>query len=375
MVPRIADQEYRNLVRTGLILLILVLLVTILIYAKPFLMPLVFAALLAMLLLPLSRWMENKNVPKAIAIIVPILLLILCFAGLIALLSWQASDLAENASQLEKKIMAQYEQLQQFISSKFGISPERQEEIAKKQQPSAPGKVASIVAGIVGGIGGLLANTLLVMVYIFLFLYFRAYIKRFIIRLVRHGQEAKAEAIIHNAQQVTQKYLMGLALMIVGLWIMYSIGFSIVGVEHAIFFAILCGLLEIIPFIGNLIGNSLTVIMVLLQGGGLPMVTGVLITYAIVQFIQSYILEPLVVGRKVNINPLFTIAGLIAGEQIWGIGGMVLAIPVMGVVKIVFDHVESLKPYGEFMGEDQEESSGFKKKANRLGQKVKHLFS
>lgn len=83
------------------------------------------------------------------------------------------------------------------------------------------------------------------------------------------------------------------------------------------------------------------------------MIIGVLITYVIVQFIQSYLLEPLVVGAEVNINPLFTILIIIAGETIWGIPGMILAIPVLGIIKIICDHVEPLKPYGFLIGEDK----------------------
>ena len=93
--------------------------------------------------------------------------------------------------------------------------------------------------------------------------------------------------------------------------------------------------------------------MVVIQGGGSGMVLGVVITYFIVQFLQSYFLEPLVVGAEVNINPFFTIIILVLGEIVWGIPGMVLAIPLLGIVKIICDHVPSLKPYGYLIGSDQ----------------------
>ena len=150
--------------------------------------------------------------------------------------------------------------------------------------------------------------------------------------------------------------------MIGCLWVMYSIGFSIVGVKYAVLFAIICGLLEIVPFIGNLTGNLLTILMVVIQGGGMGMVIGVVITYLIVQFLQTYILEPLVVGAEVNINPLFTIVILVLGELVWGIPGMVLAIPLLGILKIICDHVESLKPYGYLIGSDKKKRSSLLKR-------------
>jgi predicted PurR-regulated permease PerM len=138
--------------------------------------------------------------------------------------------------------------------------------------------------------------------------------------------------------------------MIVLLWVMYGVGFSIIGVKNALFFAILCGLLEIIPFVGNLTGTIITVLMVLSQGGGTGMVIGVFVTYGIVQFVQSYILEPLIVGSEVNINPLATIVAIVIGETIWGIAGMILAIPLVGILKIICDNIEALQPIGYLIG-------------------------
>ena len=134
---------------------------------------------------------------------------------------------------------------------------------------------------------------------------------------------------------------------------MYGIAFSIVGVKNAIFFAIICGLLEIVPFVGNLIGNTLTILVSVAQGGDMNLVIGILITYGLVQFLQTYILEPLVVGAEVDINPVATIAGLVAGELLWGIPGMVLAIPILGITKIICDNIEPLKPYGYLIGEER----------------------
>ena len=84
--------------------------------------------------------------------------------------------------------------------------------------------------------------------------------------------------------------------------------------------------------------------MALVQGGGTGMVLGVIGVYAVVQFVQTYILEPLVVGTEVNLNPLFTIVALVLGEILWGIPGMIIAIPMLGIVKIVCDNIEGLKP-------------------------------
>ena len=166
------------------------------------------------------------------------------------------------------------------------------------------------------------------------------------------------EQILKSTTQVSQQYLLGLAKMIACLWILYSIGFSLLGVKNAVFFAILCGLLEIIPFIGNITGTTLTVLITALHGGNVSLILGIVVTYATVQFIQGWILEPLILGPQVKINPLFTIIALIVGDWIWGIPGILLAIPIAAMVKIVCDHIEPLKPIGFLIGDLETDKRG-----------------
>ncbi|RYD91538.1 MAG: AI-2E family transporter [Sphingobacteriales bacterium] len=282
---------------------------------------------------------------------------------MVALVVWQVSDLAKDSSQMETQLMKQFERLRQKASQIFGMTPQEQKQLAQSQKAQTPGKVSSLITGLLSGTATFLTSTVLVIVYMYLFLYLRNRLRRFLLRLIPAGSKGTAEETLARIQKVARRYIGGLSLMIVCLWVLYSIGFTIVGVKNPIFFAILCGLLEIVPFVGNLAGTTLTAGMALAQGGGTSMLLGVLITYATVQFLQTYILEPLVVGAGVSINPLFTIAGIVAGELIWGIPGMILAIPLLGMFKIVCDHVELLEPYGYLIGQDKQEGG--------LGDKLK----
>lgn len=366
---------YEKLKKIAVILLIIVLSSIIIFYGKPLLVPLVFAALLSSLLLPACLWFERKGLNKSLSILLSMLILLSFIAGLIALLGWQVSDITKDSSKIEEEITSKYHQVREYISETLGVSHQRQEEMIKEQKSSGPGKLSGMITGIIAGIGGFLTDTILALVYIFLFLYFRGHLKRFILRLVPEKDKANALDIVDSSQKVTQKYLGGLSLMIVSLWIMYGIGFTIAGVKSALFFAILCGLLEIIPFIGNIAGTAFTVLFSLVQGGDANLIIGILITYALVQFIQTYVIEPLVVGAEVNLNPLFTILALVVGETFWGIPGMVLSIPLMGITKIICDHIEPLKPYGELIGGNEKKGeSGFKKKIKGFAKKIKKLF-
>ena len=323
------------------ILLFAILAVIALYFAKELLVPICFAGLLAMLLLSLCNKMEARRIPRGIAAFLCILLIVVVVAGLVLLLQWQLSNMAKDLNGMEQRITEQVTKAKQFISQNLGISEQQQKEMAKKQSPGG---------SIIGSVMGVLVDTVLVMVYIFLFLYFRAHIKKFILKLVPNSQKDKTLTIIHECTKVAQHYLNGLAMMIATLWVLYSIGFSLIGVPSPIFFAILCGLLEIIPFIGNLTGTALTILFTIAEDGGTNKVVGIVLVYGLIQFVQSYMLEPLIVGKKVNINPLFTIMALVAGELVWGVPGIILAIPLLAIVKIICDHIAPLQPYGFLIG-------------------------
>lgn len=328
-------------------LLFLFLVISGLYYAKGFLIPLAIGAILATLLLPSCKWMEKKKVPRSIAALISLLVLLIVIGGIVALIVWQISDLVADISLLNQKALATLVSIQQYIVSHFGYSEIELVQLVKDQVSSA-GRIIQTMAG---SLMAILGSFILVLVYIFLLLYFRTHIKKFMLKISPFSDKSEMEQVIISATQVSQQYLVGLSIIIACLWIMYGIGFLSLGVKNAIFFAILCGLLEIVPFVGNMVGTAITVLVAAVHGAAFPLLIGIVITYIVVQAIQEWVLAPLILGRQVKINPLFTIIALILGELMWGLPGVILAIPLTAMFKIVCDHIESLKPYGFLIGE------------------------
>lgn len=328
-------------------LIIIAIAITTLVLAKGFLIPMAFAMMLAMLLLPYVSWMERKSIPRLAAAFLALVSLISFLALVVFIISLQASKISTDAGTTLTKLEQLSESIRLFIERKIGIS-ENQNTLFK---PTASGWI-SFEKGNKWAIdiAEFFATMVLVLVYTFLFIYYRKHLSQFIIRVMPETQKAIAKEILKKIEQVTQQYLSGLGIMIVVLWLMYGVGFSIIGIEHALFFAVLCGLLEIVPYVGNFTGSMLTALMAFTYGGT-GMALWVLAVYAFIQFTQTYFLEPLILGAKVKINPIFTIAGLLFGELIWGISGLILAIPFMGIVKIICDQVPSLSHYGFLIGE------------------------
>ncbi len=316
-------------------------------YAQGFLIPLLIGGVLATLFLPFSKWLESKKIPKGLAALICLITMLIVVTAIGFLLAWQLNELVKDFALIKEKTVYQFYRAQQYILFHFGISTENQVSALKEQQPF----VADFIKLIAGSITSILTQFILILVYVFCIIYYRSHLKNFLIKLYPSTKKKEVEKVIFHSTRVSQQYLLGLAKMISVLWVMYFIGFSILGVKNALFFAILCGLLEVIPFVGNIIGTTLTLLVAAVNGASLPMLGGIAATYGIVQLIQGWVLEPLIVGSQVKINPFTTIIALIIAELLWGIPGIFIAIPTIAILKIVFDNVASLKPYGYLIGE------------------------
>lgn len=320
-------------------------------YAKAFLMPLFIGGILATLFLPFCNWMEKKKIPKGLSVFICLLSLTLLMASIVTLLGWKIYDLLDDFVLIKKVSIETFDNIQIYIYNHLDLTYKEQYQILKNEQPS----YANIMQMLLGSLTYFLTNLILILVYFLFLLYYRVHIKIFLLKQTLASQRNEMEQLIDNAANVSQQYPLGISKMILLLWIMYGIGFSVIGVKNALFFAILCGLLEIVPYIGNITGTLITVVVAALHGANMSMLGGIIIIYVVIQMIQGWILEPLILGPQVKINPIFTIFALVLGELLWGISGVVLAIPVTAIFKIMCDHIETLKPYGYLIGEIESE--------------------
>jgi predicted PurR-regulated permease PerM len=334
-------------------LLLLFLVFAGLYYAQAFLMPLFIGGILATLFLPFCNWMEKKKIPKGLAVFTCLLSLILIMVSIVLLLGWKIYDLLDDFAMIKKVAIEALSNIQMYIYNHLDLTYKEQSQILKQEQPS----YTTIMQVLLESLAYFLTNLILVLVYFIFLLFYRVHIKIFFLKHTAPPQRSEMEHIIDSAANVSQQYLLGISKMILILWIMYGVGFSALGLENALFFAILCGMLEIIPYVGNITGTILTVVVAGLHGENLSMLGGIIGVYVVIQLIQGWLLEPLILGPQVKINPLFTIFALVIGELIWGIPGIILAIPITAIFKIICDRIEPLKPYGYLIGEIESEKT------------------
>ncbi|MBK9718135.1 MAG: AI-2E family transporter [Saprospiraceae bacterium] len=213
-------------------LLVLFLLIGGLYIAKAFLIPLSIAGVVATLFLPFCKWMESKKLYRGFATSICLLVILLFIGGLFFLVGWQVSALASDFVLIKQRALETSANIQDYIFNHFGITLEKQSQLLETQQANA-GDIIPIMAG---SMASGFINFFLTLVYIFGLLYYRAHIKKFLLMLAQPSQRDEVEKVIYRVANVSQQYLFGLSKMIVCLWIMYSIGFSILGVKKCFLF-------------------------------------------------------------------------------------------------------------------------------------------
>ena len=209
----------------------------------------------------------------------------------------------------------------------------------------------------------------MVLVFIFLFLMQRNKYENFVVMLYPEEKRNEAKEMIDRISQVAQQYLTGRLVAACIMGILFLIGFLIVGLKNSVILALIVAIMTIIPYVGALIGGLVPFFISIIDGSFNQSIWVVIIILAI-NTIDHYIIEPYIVGGSVNISPFFTIFVLILGGLIWGIPGIILFLPLSGIIKIVFENVEGLQPYAALIG-DQRDSS--KPKNSWAG--LKRIFS
>lgn len=346
------QNEYPFYLRATIKLFLVVLIVYIMIMGRELLIPLTISFFFTFLLLPVSGKLKQWKFPDWLAIILSILLAIAVFGGLIYFFYAQIISFGDDLPELKKKLAEKINTIQIYIRETFHISKREQAQWLDKQMEETVNSGDQYVMDLFSATGSFIANIALIPIYIFFLTYYKEKLKTFIVLVIKDKNPENALTIIRKISTVSQKYLKGLMLDIFILSILNSTGFLLLGLDHAILFGVLASVLNIIPYIGVLIGSILPIIMALLTKDEIGYAIGVAAVTQVVQFLDNNFITPYVVGSSVSINPLTAVIVLISSALIWGIPGMILCMPLTGMVKVVCDNVTSLKPYGFLIGEE-----------------------
>lgn len=332
-------------------LLLAILTTIVLFYGKVVLVPVLFAALLAMLMAPVCRWLDAHGLSRPLSTAICILILLISLLAVLGVVAAEISTFAGEAEAIEKKANELLATLQRFIQQNVGVEPEKQMTMAKEQVKNMGKSAGSFAGAFIGGITNTIAGLLITLVFTFLFLFNKERYESFFLKLYKEEETAKVKAIVNQITTVAQKYLTGRVMSILTLATLYSIGLLIVGIKNAVLLAGIAALLTVVPYIGSVIGGMFPFFMALVTEDSLQPAAMVVVVIVAIQTIDNYFIEPNMVGGEVSLSAFASILAILVGGVVWGVAGMVLFIPLLGIVKIVCDHVEPLKPLGYVMGD------------------------
>jgi predicted PurR-regulated permease PerM len=198
----------------------------------------------------------------------------------------------------------------------------------------------------------ILLGLTLLPIYTFLILYYRNMLKKFIVMVFKDGNREKVEEVLRESKGVVQNYMVGLLIEMGVVAVINFIGFAIIGIEYAVFLAVFAAIMNLIPYIGMLIASVFCCMITLTTSDNTTDALWTLLVLLIVQFFDNNLIMPRVVGSKVKINAMITILGVLIGGALCGISGMFLSIPGIAILKVIFERVDDLKPWGMLLSDD-----------------------
>lgn len=321
-----------------------------LVYIKELIVPIIFAGFLSMLILPLCKKLERK-MNNGLAIGICVLLIITVISLLFFLIYTQLASLSKDYPLMKAKAIEKLLDLQIFIAKLTNIPISEQVDWVEGYYTEIFTFGGDILKDFLIGFTNILTMFILVIIYIIFFLSLRKRIKNFILKLFKNSQE-RVKEIIFKIQGLTRHYVVGLLLQVLALGILNSIGFLLLGLKQAIFFGFLAAILNLIPYIGALIGSIFPILIAFIYKDSIFYPIAALAVIILTQFIDNNILTPKIVASHIKINALATIIVILIGGYLWDLAGMILFLPLLGMLKIICDQIEPLKPLGYLIGED-----------------------
>lgn len=362
--------------KTTILIVGLFTFITMLYIAQSIIIPLVFAVIIAIVLQPVVMFFVRLRINRVIAIVLSLLITILLIIGLGTLIYSQASRFSESWPVLVERFTNVFNNSISWSSGYFHIDPKKIYEWITDARSELLNNSSSVIGQTLKNVGSGLVILFLIPVYIFLILFYEPLLLDFIRKLFGTENEDQVSTIVTKTKTVIQQYLVGLMIETAIVAALQIAALLILGIEYAILLGIIGALLNLIPYIGGLIAVAIPMAVAFATKDSAWYAIYVLIIYYIIQVIDNNYIVPKIVASKVKINALFSIIVVIAGNALWGVPGMFLSIPLLAIVKLIFDNVEPLKPWGFLLGDTMPEIIGniinpLKRIKKKLNEKVK----
>ena len=339
-------RTYPLYIKALCLLLLAILLTYSLVQAEFILVPLTLGSLFAILLTPAATWFEKIGAHRSLSSLLCIIIMALIISVLIFLLSRQIMSFAANLPEITARFNSRLNDIQSYIERQTKQSPASQISWVKNQVTNS----SSFFSGALSATTSTFATIALIPLYTFFMLFYRDRIFVFFEKITPEQQHGTVYQIIHRIRNLVQSYLSGIIIVMFIISVIISAGLKIIGVPYAIFLGVLAGILNVIPYLGIFSSALLSIIIstIMMDNPGAPLF--VFILFLGTHLLEANIITPNIIGSKVSINTMASLLALVVGEAVWGVVGMILFIPMLGIIKVVLDNFKELEPYGYLLG-------------------------
>ncbi len=329
----------------------LIALFAVLYIGRGIIIPIVFAILIATVLHPVVNFFVRLRIKRVFAIIITLLLAILIIFTFISLLINQANNFSDSWPVLVDKFSLMINEAIDNTTGFLNINPDKFNVWITKIKAEILNSGTAAIGQTLLVLGNVLVIIFLLPVYVFLILFYQPLLLEFIFRFFGTENQEKVREIVTKVKAVIQNYLVGLVIEAIIVAILDVVALLIMGIEYALILGIIGALLNVIPYIGGLIAVALPMMVAIVTKSSPWYSLYIMAAYYLIQLIDNNYIVPYIVASKVKINALFSIIVVLAGNALWGIPGMFLSIPLLAIVKLICDHIDSLKPWGFLLGD------------------------
>jgi predicted PurR-regulated permease PerM len=344
------SHKYPFYIRATVILFGLVLISFALANLRGILIPFSFALFLAVLLNPLMERLLRWRLSRVAAIAVSLIVAILVIGGVWYFLANQIMQFTDQTPLLEKKGSELLARTQQYLTQHWNIP------LAKTNQYLAEAKAAikPLLGQLLGTMAGTMGSVFLLPIYTFLLLYYKNLILNFLYDIFAEQNAEEVSAVLRRVRGAIQSYMFGLLIEAAIVATLNTTALLILGVQYAVLMGVLGALLNVLPFFGGILAAALPIMVATITKDGYNTQIGIAIAYIVIQFTDNHFLIPYIVSAKVRINALLSVVAVLLGGAVWGLAGMFLSIPFIGVLKIIFDRIPEMQPWGRLLGDKVE---------------------
>lgn len=329
-------------------------LVIILHYGRSVLAPLALAAILAVGLYPLARFLEKRRLTRALASILSMLFMSLVLFSFLGILAGQLTTLAQSYPEYETTFLGRIDTLSAQAMQRYPMLQNLDLDASSEKLASWAG---SGISDALSWISGTLGNLFIIPLFTFFFLQFRGRLTTFILMRNEDNKDVLL-SILASLRKLMVKYISGLGTVMLVMCGMLTAGLWLSGSPYPLVFALVCAVGVTVPYLGYLVAFVPTLILAWLTHDGFGSPLGVTLTFALVMFTEGYILTPMLIGSGVNINPMVAFLGLLCGGAMWGIEGMALALPTLAIIKVILQATPGGKPFAYLLGDNPNHDAG-----------------